>query len=115
MHRAHPNAADLLPHLLGERAGNPQLHQLGITEHSVQRRAELVGHYRQKFRLPPAGSLRLESSLALERELLRALLRLLPVGDVAERDNLHLLVIPLRLDHPQLGIDYTAAAALDDV
>ncbi len=115
MDRAHPNPADLLAHLFRERAGNPQLHQLGIAEHGVEWRAQLVGHYREELRLRPAGRLRFETSLALERELLRALLRLLAIGDVAERDDLHLLVVPFRLNHSQLGVDYAAASALHDV
>ena len=115
MRCADADAPDLFPHLVRHRPGNPQLHQLRIPKHGIQGRAQLVGHDRQKFRLGLAGCLRLETCLPLISQLLRPLLSLLAIGDIPQRDNLHLLVIPLRLHHPQLGVHHAPAPALDDV
>src|SRR2546423_1283865 len=115
MRCADANASDLLAHLVRDRTGDAELHQLRVAEHRVEWRAQLVGHDCEKFGLRLAGGLRLESRLALECKLLRPLLRLLAIGDVAQGDQLDLLVVPLRLDHTQLGVNHAAAAALDDV
>ena len=71
-------------------------------------------HDGEKFRLRLARRFGLETCFPLKGQLLGALLGLFAVGDVAQRDDLDLLVIPLGVDHSQLRVDHPAAA-LDDV
>ena len=74
-----------------------------------------MGHDGEEFRLGSTCCFRLETGFSLVGELLRALLGLLAIGDVAQRDDLNLLPVPLRLHHPQLGVNDGTAAALEDV
>src|SRR3982751_6100487 len=115
MAATHSNSRELLALPVRQRPGNAELEQLRVTEYGVERSSELVGQDRQEFRLRLARRFCLEACLALTSKLMRPLFGPLSIRDVAQGDEFHLLVLPFRVHHPQLGVAHVSPAALDDV
>jgi hypothetical protein len=112
--RAVPDAEHLLQLLRVQAAVDPQLQQLGVADHRVQRRAQLVAHGGQEVGLRLAGRLGLGPRHALAVQLHRAFGGAAPVGDIAQRHQPHALRVPLHLHDAQLRGD-RGAAGPDDV
>src|SRR5438445_1719717 len=106
---ARADARELMALLTRQRTGDSEVEQLGVADHGVQGRSQLVRHHRKELGLRLTRRLRFGARGPFPLELALTLDGSLPISNVAERyetrDRTVGATAPVGIHDPQFGGD----------